>query len=249
MNIKSVNQMISVEGKLSLRNFMGIFFSLFFPSLMLILFGGIYGNEPNEMFNNHGVLDVSLPAYSVIIICVTGIMNLPLAMANYRERKVLKRFMATPVSPSLILFSQVVVNFLLSIAGMIILAAVGKLAYDLKFLGDFWPVAFAFVLSTFASFSMGFVIASVAPNMKSATAIANILYYPMLFLTGATVPLETMPDTMKKIADFLPMTHAVKLLKGVWLGENLGDYMTQIYVLAATLVVGIIISVFTFRWE
>jgi ABC-2 type transport system permease protein len=100
-----------------------------------------------------------------------------------------------------------------------------------------------------ASFGIGFIIASTAPNMKAATAIANAVYFPMLFLTGATVPLELMPDTMRNISRAFPLTYAVELLKGVWLGGSLLDYTVQIIVLASVFVAGIIVSILLFRWE
>lgn len=249
MNRKAVLEMTRIEFKASLRNFVNIFFVLIFPSLMLLIFGGIYGNTPQPMFNGYGTLDISLPAYSVIIVAVTGLMNLPVTLATYREKKVLKRYMATPISPSYLIISQLIVNFVLSIIGMVIMLIFGFVVFDLQFLGDFWIVAFAYILSLFASFSLGFMIASLTGNMKAATAVANIIYFPMLFLTGATIPLEIMPDTMKQIAKALPFTYAVELLKGVWLGGALSEYGTQIAVLAAVMVAGITISIFTFRWE
>jgi ABC-2 type transport system permease protein len=249
MNVRAIWEMTRTEFKITARNFISMFFSLLFPSLMLFMFGGIYGNTPQEIFNGYGTLDVTLPAYSVIIIAVTGIMNLPLSISTYRERKVLKRYMATPMSPSYVIFSQIVVNFVLSIAGMLILAGVGAAVYDLHFMGEFWPVAFAYILSILASFAIGFIIASTAPNMKAATAIANTVYFPMLFLTGATFPLELMPDTMRNISKAFPLTYAVELLKGVWLGGSLSDYAVQIIVLASVFVVGIIVSILLFRWE
>ncbi len=70
-----------------------------------------------------------------------------------------------------------------------------------------------FLLAIISIFSLGFLIASVSPNMRSANAIANLVYFPMLFLTGATIPMELMPDTMVKISKAIPLTYVVNGFK------------------------------------
>jgi ABC-2 type transport system permease protein len=74
------------EIKLFLREPIGAFFTLLFPLMMLFLFGTIYGNEPSPYFNGYGTVDVSVPAYTSMIIGTTGIMGLTITMSAYRER-------------------------------------------------------------------------------------------------------------------------------------------------------------------
>ena len=93
------------------------------------------------------------------------------------------------------------------------------------------------------------MIASVIDNSKAATAIANVVYFPMLFLSGATIPIETMPDTVQSIAKFIPLTHAVEMMKGAWAGKSLLNFGTQILVLLAIIVVCITVSILSFRWD
>jgi ABC-2 type transport system permease protein len=244
-----VIKLAGLEFKLFTRNFPNMFFLLIFPSLMLLLFGGIYGNEPAELFGGYGTVDVSVPAYAGMIISVTGLMSLPLTVCEYREKKILKRFQATPLSPSYVIISQVSVNLLMTIAGMILLFLVGKLVFNLRFMGSVWPVIAVFLFSTLSVFAMGFLIAGLAPNMRAATAIANLIYFPMLFLTGATIPIELMPELMQNIARFLPVTHVVKAMKAVWLGENILSVHSSLLVLAGVMLVCFFLSLRLFRWE
>lgn len=247
--MKTLSEITYIEFKLFLRTFMNVFFSLVFPSMMLLIFGGIYGNEPSELFNGYGTVDVSVPAYTAMIIAVTGIMSLPLAVSGYREKKILKRLKATPINPTYILVSQILINLIMTFVGMIILFIVGKILFDLHFMGDVFEMSAAFLLSTLSMFSIGFVIASFAPNMKFATAIANIVYFPMLFLTGATLPLEIMPDVMIDISKAIPLTYAVEFLKGIWLGKDWTDFTKEIWILVGILAVCTAISVKKFKWE
>ena len=75
-----------------------------------------------------------------------------------------------------------------------------------------------------------------------------VILYPMIFLSGATVPLEVMPDSVERISTFLPLTHAVRLLRGMWFAEPWGDHLLDVAVLAGVLIVcGSLASRF-FRW-
>lgn len=247
--MKAFKELVIVEFKCFTRNFINMFFVLIFPAFFLILFGEIYGNDPSPLFDGQGTIDASVPAYMGMIITVTGIMSLPLALASYREKKILKRFKATPMSPFHILVSQILVNLVMTILGAAILIVVGKVKYDLKFDGNVSTVILAFLITIICIFSIGFLIASVVNGTKAANAVANIIYFPMLFLTGATLPLETMPDNIKDISKFLPLTHAIEMLKGVWKGEAISNYNNDIVILLVITLICSIISIKLFRWE
>lgn len=237
-----------LEFKLFTRNYLNMFFLLLFPALMLLLFGGIYGNEPAELFGGYGTVDVSVPAYAGMIISITGLMSLPLTVCEYREKKILKRFQATPLNPVYVIISQLSVNLLMTIAGMILLFLAAKIVFNLRFMGSVLPVIAVFLFSTLSVYSMGFLIAGLAPNMRAATAIANLVYFPMLFLTGATIPIELMPKLMQNIARVLPVTHVVKAMKAVWLGESISSVYPNLLVLAGVMLVCFSLSLKLFRW-
>lgn len=249
MNSKALIKLTNFEFKVLCRNFVNLFFLLLFPVMMILIFGGIYGNKPQDMFHGFGTIDVSVPAYTGMIISVSGLMSLPLTLCEYREKKILKRFKATPISPSKVICSQFFVNAIMTIVGFLLLILVSKVVFDLQFDGNILMVVSMFLLSLVSIFSIGFLIASLAPNMKAGTAIANIVYFPMLFLTGATLPLEVMPKFMQNIAKFLPVTHVVKVMQGSWLNSKISDYYVSIFILLGVSVVCYILSFKMFRWE
>lgn len=76
-----------------------------------------------------------------------------------------------------------------------------------------------------------------------------VIFYPMMFLSGASMPLEIMPETIQRIADFLPLTYVVKLLRGLWFGDAWGDHLLETGVLAGVLVVCTALAAWLFRWE
>jgi len=247
--MKALFQISLTELKLSFRNFIYIFFAFGFPPMMLLLFGGIYGNEPSDFYGGYGAVDFLTPAYIGMIIAVSGIMGLPLQLSEYRQHKVLKRFKATPVGAGTIMVPHFLVNALLCILGTVILLVVGKLVFNLSFSGNIPSFLLAFLLSVLCIFFMGFLIAAAAPNNRAAVAIAYLVFFPMLFLSGATLPLEIMPDTIVAISKFLPLTYCVEIMKAAWMGEPLAESIRAIVILLIVTVVCAAISIKIFRWE
>jgi ABC-2 type transport system permease protein len=87
------------------------------------------------------------------------------------------------------------------------------------------------------------------PTARTAQVVSMVLLYPMLILSGAAWPRELMPASVQQISAFLPLTYVVNLLRGLWIGEAWGTHLLDVGVLGVMLLLGIIISARTFRWE
>ena len=121
--------------------------------------------------------------------------------------------------------------------------------YHMRFEGNALNVLAGFTLSSLSFFAIGFVLASLMPTARTAQVVGMVLLYPMLFLSGAGFPRELLPETIKKVSTFLPLTYVVTLLRGLWIGEAWGGHILDVAVLAGILILGVVISAFTFRWE
>jgi len=247
--MRGVWKLFVVEMKLFLREPFAAFFTLVFPLMMLLIFGSIYGNTPSHFFGGYGSVDVSVPAYTGMIIATSGLFSLPIALAAYRERGILRRLGATPLRPQAILVVHVLVLFVMTVLGMALLIAVGKVVYDLRFAGNPFNVSLAFLLSSLSFFSLGFVLASLVRTARTAQIVSMVIFYPMIFLSGATIPLEVLPATIRQYAQILPLTHVVTLLRGLWIGDGWGTHLVEIVFLIALLIVGVLVSSRSFRWE
>ncbi len=247
--MKSLLKMTWMEAKLFLREPLGTFFTLAFPLMMLFLFGSIYGNEPTPMFGGYGTVDISVPAYTAMIIATSGLMSITITMAAYRENGVLRRLRTTPVSPLVVLAAQVIVVFVMTSLGMVLLIVAGKLVYHMRFEGNALSVLAGFVLCSLSFFGLGFILAGLMRTARTAQIVGMVLLYPMLFLSGAGFPRELLPEAIKKVSTFLPLTYVVNLLRGLWIGETWRQHASDAIVLAVLLVVGVLISIKTFRWE
>ncbi len=225
------------------------FFTLLLPLLLLFLFGSLFGNAPSPTYGGYGSVDVSVPAYSAMIICLSAVLTLPINLAVYRERGILRRFRATPVRPAVVLGAQLVMVFAMTLAGMGLLVLAGRLVYGMRFEGNILSVLAGFTLSCLSFFSFGMILAGLLPSVRVASLVGNALLYPMIYLSGSTVPLEVMPPTMKKIAQFVPLSHVVTLLQGLWKGQSWSQHWTELIVLTAILVISSVIAIRVFRWE
>lgn len=237
------------ESKLFLREPMAAFFTLAFPLMLLFLFGSIFGNKPTSAFGGYGAVDVSVPDYTAMIIATSGLLGITITMASYRERGILRRLKATPLRPQTILGAQVIVIFLMTALGMILLVIAGKVVYGLRFNGSVLSVLAAFVLGSMSFFALGFLLAGVLPTARTAQIVAMVLFYPMIFLSGATIPREMLPESIRQVAQVLPLSHVVTLLRGLWMGDPWEKHLTEVGILAVLLVVGVLVSSKTFRWE
>lgn len=237
-----------MEFVLYMRDPSGFFFTLIFPLLLMMLFGSIWGNDPFPG-ENFGYIDFAVSAFIGIVILTSGIMNLTASISTYREKGILRRFKASPISPLLVLTAELSSLFLITVAGMILLLAAGVLVFGMRFYGNIPEVFLGFILSTLSISAVGFIPASLAPTARSGMIIANVIYFPMLFLSGAALPREMLPAFLKTFSQILPLTHVIELLQGLWLGGHLWEYPVQIAVLCGFTVAGFVIAAKCFRWE
>ncbi|MBK8904249.1 MAG: ABC transporter permease [Anaerolineaceae bacterium] len=245
--MNALQKMTWVEFKLALREPIATFFTLVFPVLILFLFGSIYGNEPSEFLGGRGSVDNSVPGYIAMVIATTGLMSLPIGLATYRELGVLRRYRATPLRPLTLLGARIIVHTMISVIGAAVLIIAGVLAYDMVLPENIPAIVLAFLLGNIGFLAVGFLLASVLPNANTATAVGMALLYPMLFLSGAGLPREILPDNLVTVGNFLPLTHVVDLLKDVWYSNTWN--FTPIAVIIGMTLVATAVSVRTFRWE
>lgn len=247
--MKTFCTMLKTESKLSLRGMDMLIFAILAPLVVLILLGILYGNSPAYPGADYTFLEQSFGALTTISICAGGVMGLPLEVSDYRSKHILKRYQVTPVSPALILLVQVAIYTLYAVASLLLLYLTAALFFGYRFRGN--PAAFlgGYLLVIVSIFSIGMMVGGIAPNTKIAGVAASILYFPMLIFSGATLPYEIMPHSLQRIADILPLTQGIKLLKAASLGTAAGNVWGSVLVMAVIAAVCIIVSLKYFQWE
>lgn len=246
--MKGTFKLCVLEMKLYLREPSAFFFTLIFPLLLMLLFGSIWGNDPftGEVY---GYIDAFTPAFIGVVILTAGISNLTIGMATYRETGILKRFRAAAVSPVSLLAAEFGAILAICTAGVILLLLAAVSIFGMHFRGSILEAVAAFFLGCGGIAGLGFIPASLAGTSRSGTVISNTLYFPMLFLSGAALPRQMLPELLKHVSEFLPLTHAIRLMQGIWLGESMFEYPVEMAVLAGSLLAGSLFALKFFRWD
>lgn len=247
--MKAFRTMLKTELKLSLRGMDMFIFAICMPVIMVVILGIIYGSKPAFDGADYTFLEQSFGAISTIAICAGGVMGLPLVISDYRNKKILKRFKVTPTSPILILAVQIVIYALYSIVSLILVYGTAKLIFKCNIEGSFFAFIGSYFLVMLSMFSIGMMVGGISPDMKSASIIASILYFPMLIFSGATLPYEVMPEVLQKVVDILPLTQGIKLLKAASLGLPINNVVSPIAIMSAITVICSTISIRFFKWE
>jgi len=247
--MRGLGQLTLVNFRLYLREPIATFFTLAFPPMLVALFGAMYGNDPSSLFGGYGSMDVSMPGYTALILGTVGFLGVPITISSYRELGVLRRFRASGLRPVTYIAADVVANLIMTLIGMLALVVVGWLLYRVRFEGQALELIVAVILSGLTMFAVGYLIAGLAPGARTAQVVGMVIFYPMMFLSGAAIPLEVMPESIRTVANFLPLTYVVKLLRGLWFGDSWGEHLLETAILGGVLVVSTLLAARFFRWE
>lgn len=239
---------LKVEGKLSLRGPDGIIFGIGMPVGVLLLIAVVAGSQ-SAGGADYSFLQSAFASLLTVGICATAFMGLPLTIADYRDKKILKHFFATPIRPFMILSVQVVIGMLTSFFSAALVTVLAVFGFGYRMEGDPFLFIGAFLLVMLSMYSIGMILASLCKTVKIANVVTTFVYFPMLFLSGATIPFELFPDTVQKVCNVLPLTHGIKLLKAVSLNMWSQEIWISVALLIVFAVVGCILSVVSFKWD
>ena len=247
--MRSFGTLFKNELKLNIRNMNMVIFAIIMPLVVLIILGFIYGTKPATDGAAYTFMEQSFGALCTISICAGGLMGLPLVISEYRERKILKRFQVTPVSPLKLLIVEFTIYVVYCLVSMLTLIPTALLIWNVKINGSWLAFLGSWLLTMVSTLSIGMMVGGIAKNSKIASVIACILYFPMLIFSGATLPFEVMPITMQKIVNVFPMTQGIQLMKSTFLGLPIENALFPIIVMIAVTAICTGISIKFFKWE
>ena len=228
---KGLARVASVELLLILRDPMAAFFAVAFP--LVLLWVKMHTADP--LPGGLPIVTATVPMLSTFVIGLATLVVLPATIAQYRERRILKRLRATPASSVLLLTAQWAAHLLLAVVGTGLLIVVGVVAFDLGVPVAVGSVVLAWLLGAMSLGAIGLLLGAVLPSARGATVIGLTLFFPMVFLSGAMIPRELASPSMRSIGDLLPLAPVVQSIRAGWAGEALS--MVHLGVMAAIFVV------------
>jgi ABC-2 type transport system permease protein len=231
--------------QLTLRNKMFIFFSVIMPFGFFFLYAGVFAKGIPRV--------VQYFLGPVIALTVMGsFWGLSAALVMFREQGILRRFHATPVTASDMLASSIVANFVLTMPTVLIELFFARFVFHVT---NFGNLASAFLLIAFGTMSfasLGLVVASVTNTMQETQVINQLIWLPLIFLSGATLPLASLPHVVKRVGLFLPATYLVTELQDAvyWSAAPWNkDLLLALGSLVLWAMLTFFLSAQLFRWE
>jgi imidazolonepropionase-like amidohydrolase/ABC-type multidrug transport system permease subunit len=233
------------ELRISARERSVVFFNYLFPLVFFFMFG--------ELMNARSSLGSARFIVSTVLsigIMGNGFFGMGMRTVQARELGILRRLRLAPITPAPLLFSSVISGVLVYLLGALITIALANWVYNVPAPSNVVSL-FAFIVIGNAAFrGIGLIIASVADSMAEAQILIQILYIPMMFLSGTTFPMSNLPKWVQIFSRFLPATYLKAGLEGILQnGESLAQNAASVAALLGTLVVGIIVSFHLFRWS
>jgi len=241
------SELLKVEGKLALREPYGVF-GVFFPVALLVLFGYISGQVPGKVANTGlTVLDLYIPTIMVIGFISIAITSLPNILVRDREIGWLRRVSTTPVPPSRLLGAQLILNLVFALAMVLIVIFGGEIIFGAPLNVGIPFFVLSIILSIAEIFSLGLVIAAIAPSQTVASALSGLLFFLLLFLSGLWVQPAQVGGPLQTVMYYSPSGAATRaLLYSVF---NAAPPYTTLVTMAAYTVIFAVIAIRYFRWE
>jgi len=242
--MKAYLALINITLKLAMRERSVLFFNYLFPLIFFFAFGQFMGAKAG------GTLTRVISMVLVIGVLGSGLFGAGMRTVAEREANILRRYKVTPISPLPILVANIVSGWVLYIPAVLLILGLSHFIYGMP-----WPantISLLLLVSvgicTFRA--LGLIIASVANSMAESNILIQLLYMPMLFISGATIPISLMPSYMQAAAQFLPASYLNSGIQRILLrGESITTTLGPVGALLACMVLATFISYKLFRWE
>ncbi len=237
---------LTAEQRLYWRSREAAFFTFIFPLLLYVLVSAFYTGKIDGAPAGR-VLLAGLLGYAAATTTFAGIS---IFLVVRRENGVLKRLRATPLPPRVYIAALLVSTllvFALEAAAMILLA---RAVYHVGVPGRIGSLVFSLLLGAAAFTALGIALTAAIRSAEGASAIVNIIVLPMAFLSGAFGPTRHYPQFLRAIADVLPLTYLIRLVRGaIVFDQPFWHYPTAVGVIAAWGLLGLVLALRYFRWE
>lgn len=234
----ATRRLFMAELRLLVRDPLTLTFVLVFPIVTMLIIGGSFGTEPDEVFPVNPA-HWYVASYFTVVIGATGLIMLPVHIASYRERGVLRRFAAAGFPRWSFAFAQLAMGLTAIVVSGAVLLAVAAPVYGVPAIDDPLRVAAGVLVGSVAFVSIGVLLGTVLPSARSAQAVGLLLFFPSFLLGIGGPPPAVMSPTLREIAGKLPLALANQAIREPWLGLGMATgalvTVTVIAIVATTL--------------
>jgi ABC-2 type transport system permease protein len=239
-------ELLKVQGKLALREPYGAL-GIALPVILLVVFGLIGQHVPGNV-GDTGLTIIDLWIPTILVISFISIsISLPNTLVRDREIGWLRRVSTTPLHPSMLLAAQLIFDLILAAAAVLIVILGGALVFGASPHVQILPFGVSLLLSIAEIFALGLVLVALTPTQAAASAVAGVVFFVSMFLSGLWVQPAQVGDPLQTIMYYSPTGAAARaLLDSVFNG---GPSYTALLTMAVYTVIFGFIAIRYFRWE
>jgi ABC-2 type transport system permease protein len=225
------------------------FFTFLFPVLIFVLLGSVYGNDliKSEHVKGSAYLLAGILGYGI---ASTAFAGLTIMLVIRREEGILKRLRATPLPPPTYLVASIastVIVFAIEAATLIMLA---RVLFGVPVPHEWLSLMLALLLGTLSFAALGLALTGFIRSGEGSSAVVNAIYLPTAFLSGSFWSTHAYPRFLQVIADILPLTYFIRLMRDIVLhNETIWANWQSAAVVGAWGIAGLVLAVRSFRWE
>ncbi len=235
------------EQKLFWRSRELAFFTFLLPIVFFVLLGSVYGSDRIQGLKGSSYLLAGMLGYGV---AATAFAGLAITLVIRREGGILKRLRGTPLPAwayiTAVLGSTLFVYALESIA----LVLLGRGLFGVPWPHQIVSLVLTLLLGGVAFAAMGLALTAAVRSAEGSSAVVNAIYLPMSFISGAFFSPHSFPQFLRGIADVLPLTYFIRLVRDVMLRhQEIWDQPKSVVIVAGWGLFAAIVALRAFRWE
>jgi ABC-2 type transport system permease protein len=234
------------------RNPASVFFTVLLPVMFLLIFATIFGNDRIEELGDIKTTTYYVPAIVTLAVVSATMQSLAISLTVDRENGLLKRTRGTPLPSSVFIAGRVGNAIVVSVLSLAVVAAIGRVIYDVAIPWDRLPAVLVALVVGAASFCcLGFALTAAIPSEDAAAPMTNFALLPLYFLSGVFIPESEIPSGVLQFADLFPIRHFFEAFFTAWnpLTSGAGFEWGNLAIVAGWGLLGLALALRFFRWE
>src|SRR5205085_412129 len=223
------------------------FFTFLLPLILFVLLGSTYGNDKISGVRGADFLEAGMLGYGLVS---TAFAGLAIFLVIRRESGILKRVRATPLPAWAYLAAVLAATLIAFAVSCVCMIVIGRLLFSVGLPTHWLSLVLVLALGAAAFAALGLGMTAAVRSAEGASATVNAIYLPMAFLSGAFFSPHSFPSFLRALADVLPLTYFIRIVRDVMLhGDPIWSVWKSVVVVAAWGLVGLAVAVRKFHWE
>lgn len=233
---------VRFENRAFWRNPPAAFFTFAFPLLFMAIFSTVFGRQAAAFYT---------PGIIVFGVVTATYTNLAMTVTIARDEGILKRIRGTPLPLWAYLAGRIGHAMVLAVLLVVVIAGFGAIAYGIEVPWEALPTLVLVLVLAAAAFSaLGLALTGLIPNADAAPAIVNATILPLLFISNVFISMDGAPDWLTTVSRLLPVRHVADAVLALYReGAAAGVPWTELGVIAAWGVIGVLAALRLFSWE